>query len=82
MTRPDTGDSYVLPEDVFEACKLVQPSAEDEIQLSEAVGLLAHFEYTLETVRLSHDSRPGFLPHPKKRTCTLKIASEQERRRN
>ena len=35
-----TTGCYVLPPDVFRACALVQPSAEGEYQLSEAVGLL------------------------------------------
>ena len=41
-----------MPEDVFEACKLVQPSAEGEYQLSEAVGLLVHAGYGFERVRV------------------------------
>jgi len=40
----------VLPEDAFEACALLQPSAEGEYQLSEAVSLLARAGYTIETV--------------------------------
>lgn len=47
-----TTGCYVLPEDVFEACKLVQPSAEGEYQLSEAVSLLASAGYTIETVEV------------------------------
>ena len=35
-----TTGCFVLPADVFHACALVQPSAEGEYQLSEAVGLL------------------------------------------
>jgi len=38
----------VLPVDIFEACKLVQPSAEGEYQLSEAVGLLVYAGYTFD----------------------------------
>jgi len=48
-----TTGCYVLPEAVFNACELVRPSAEGEIQLSEAVGLLARAGYSLATVRLS-----------------------------
>lgn len=47
-----TTGCYVLPEDVFEACQLVQPSAEGEYQLSEAVGLLLSAGYAIETVRI------------------------------
>jgi glucose-1-phosphate thymidylyltransferase len=47
-----TTGCYVLPSDVFEACKLVQPSAEGEYQLSEAVSLLASAGYTIETVHI------------------------------
>ena len=42
----------MLPADVFEACKLVQPSVEGEYQLSEAVGLLCRAGFAIETVRL------------------------------
>ncbi|WP_255291462.1 sugar phosphate nucleotidyltransferase [Natrinema sp. CBA1119] len=49
---------YVLPEDVFEACKLVQLSAEGEYQLSEAVGLLVSAGYAIETVQI--DERVNF----------------------
>ena len=45
-----TTGCYVLPEDAFEACALLQPSAEGEYQLSEAVSLLARAGYTIETV--------------------------------
>ncbi|MDL0138934.1 sugar phosphate nucleotidyltransferase [Halobacterium salinarum] len=47
-----TTGCYVLPEAVFEACKLLRPSAEGEYQLSEAVGLLARAGYNIATVRL------------------------------
>lgn len=47
-----TTGCYVLPDDVFEACKLAQPSAEGEYQLSEAVGLLVSAGYAIETVRI------------------------------
>ena len=47
-----TTGCYVLPADVFHACALVQPSAEGEYQLSEAVGLLVQAGYDIETVRL------------------------------
>ena len=43
-----TTGCYVLPVDIFEACKLVQPSAEGEYQLSEAVGLLVHAGYAFD----------------------------------
>ena len=45
-----TTGCFVLPEDTFEACKLVQPSAEGEYQLSEAVSLLARAGYAIATV--------------------------------
>ncbi|MGQ3330772.1 nucleotidyltransferase family protein [Halorubrum sp. FL23] len=45
---------YVLPEDVFAACKLVQPSAEGEYQLSEAVSLLASAGYPIETISIDN----------------------------
>lgn len=47
-----TTGCYVLPEDVFHACALLQPSAEGEYQLSEAVGLLVRAGYDVATVRL------------------------------
>ena len=47
-----TTGCYALPEDVFEACKLVQPSAENEYQLSEAVSLLASAGYAIRTVQV------------------------------
>jgi len=47
-----TTGCYVLPEDIFEACKLVQPSAEGEYQLSEAVGLLVSAGHATATVRI------------------------------
>ena len=47
-----TTGCYVLPADIFHACALVQPSAEGEYQLSDAVGLLVHAGYEIETVRL------------------------------
>ena len=51
-SRTVTTGCYVLPEAIFDACKLVQPSAEREYQLSEAVGLLIAAGYTIETVSL------------------------------
>jgi len=45
-----TTGCYVLPANVFEACKLVQPSAEGEFQLSEAVSLLASAGHRIETI--------------------------------
>ena len=47
-----TTGCYVLPADIFHACALLQPSAEGEYQLSEAVGLLVRAGYEVETVRL------------------------------
>lgn len=47
-----TTGCYVLPEGTFEACALVRPAAEGELQLSEAVGLLVHAGYDVATVRL------------------------------
>ncbi|TKX52712.1 sugar nucleotidyltransferase, partial [Halorubrum sp. SP3] len=43
---------YLLPADVFHACALVQPSAEGEYQLNEAVGLLVRAGYEIETIHL------------------------------
>jgi len=59
-----TTGCYVLPVDIFEVCKLLQPSAEGEYQLSEAVGLLVHAGYAFETVRVGkrvNVNRPGDL---------------------
>lgn len=47
-----TTGCYVLPPAVFHACALVQPTAEGEYQLSEAVGLLCRAGFAIETVRL------------------------------
>ena len=47
-----TTGCYVLPEETFHACALVQPSAEGEYQLSEAVGLLCRAGFNFETVDL------------------------------
>ena len=47
-----TTGCYVLPEEVFHACALVQPSAEGEYQLSEAVGLLCRAGFNFETIEL------------------------------
>jgi len=47
-----TTGCFMLPEDTFEACKLVQPSAEGEYQLSEAVSLLARAGYAITTIRV------------------------------
>jgi len=47
-----TTGCYVLPEEVFHACALVQPSAEGEYQLSEAVGLLCRAGFDFETAEL------------------------------
>ncbi len=47
-----TTGCYVLPSETFRACALVQPSAEGEYQLSEAVGLLIHAGHAFETVSL------------------------------
>ncbi|OSO97487.1 sugar nucleotidyltransferase [Halorubrum ezzemoulense DSM 17463] len=47
-----TTGCYVLPEEVFHACELVQPSAEGEYQLGEAVGLLVRAGYEVATGRV------------------------------
>jgi dTDP-glucose pyrophosphorylase len=47
-----TTGCYLLPEEVFMACELLQPSAEGEYQLSEAVGLLVHAGYDVGTVQV------------------------------
>jgi len=41
---------YVLLEDVFEACKLVQPSVEGEYQLSGTIVLFVHVGYVFDKV--------------------------------
>ena len=47
-----TTGCFMLPKEIFEACKLVQPSAEGEYQLSEAVSLLARAGYAITTIRV------------------------------
>ncbi len=47
-----TTGCYVLPAETFHACALVQPSADGEYQLSEAVGLLCRAGFDFETVEL------------------------------
>ena len=47
-----TTGCYVLPPETFHALALVRPTAEGEIQLSEAVGLLCRAGFAIETVRL------------------------------
>nr|ABQ76018.1 sugar nucleotidyltransferase II [uncultured haloarchaeon] len=47
-----TTGCYLLPEEIFMACELLQPSAEGEYQLSEAVGLLVHAGYDVGTVQV------------------------------
>lgn len=51
-SRLVTTGCYVLPPEIVHACALLRPTAEGEYQLSEAVGLLAHAGYTIETVSL------------------------------
>ncbi len=46
-----TTGCYVLPEAVFHACALVQPSETGEYELSEAVALLARAGYDITPVR-------------------------------
>lgn len=48
-----TTGCYVLPPDIFHACRLLRPSAEGEYQLSEAVGLLIDAGYSFETVSIT-----------------------------
>lgn len=48
-----TTGCYVLPTDIFHACRLIEPSADGEYQLSEAVGVLAQAGYKIETVEFS-----------------------------
>lgn len=45
-----TTGCYVLPEDVFHACALVQPSARGEYELTDAVDLLVRAGYTIEAL--------------------------------
>lgn len=59
VEKPDSPPSqlvttgcYVLPAETFHACALVQPSADGEYQLSEAVGLLCRAGFDFETVEL------------------------------
>ena len=47
-----TTGCYVLPVETFHACALVEPSADGEYQLSEAVGLLCRAGFDFETVEL------------------------------
>ncbi len=47
-----TTGCYVLPEQIFPACALLQPSADGEYQLSEAVDLLVYAGFDTTTVRL------------------------------
>lgn len=47
-----TTGCYVLPASIFHACRLLQPSARGEYELSEAVNLLIAARYSVETVRL------------------------------
>ncbi len=51
-SRVVTTGCYVLPPEIVHACALLRPTAEGEYRLSEAVGLLAHAGYTIETVSL------------------------------
>jgi dTDP-glucose pyrophosphorylase len=43
---------YVLPEEIFYACHLVQPSDRGEYELSDAVNLLAHAGLRIRPVQL------------------------------
>ncbi|MFC7114640.1 sugar phosphate nucleotidyltransferase [Natronoarchaeum sp. GCM10025703] len=43
---------YVLPEAIFQACDLLQPGAEGEYQLSDAVGVLCRAGYEFVPVEL------------------------------
>ena len=47
-----TTGCYVLPPETFHALALAQPTAEGEVQLSEAVGLLCRAGVAIETARL------------------------------
>lgn len=49
-TTLTTTGCYVLPEDAFHACALVQAGETGERELSEAVGLLATAGYTLQPI--------------------------------
>ena len=46
-----TTGCYVLPAEVFEACRLLRPSERGEYELSDAVGVLVHAGATVEVVR-------------------------------
>lgn len=48
-----TTGCYVLPPDVFEACRLLRPSDRGEYELTDAVSVLVAAGLTVEAVRLS-----------------------------
>jgi len=57
VEKPETPPStttpmaaYVLPPEIFPACKLVQPSERGEYELPDAIDLLIHAGYAVETV--------------------------------
>ena len=57
VEKPDTPPSmmtpmaaYVLPPETFPACELVQPSDRGEYELPDAIDILIHAGYTVETV--------------------------------
>ena len=52
-SRLATTGCYVLPQEVFAAARLLQPSASGEYEVADAVGVLARVGATVETVR--HD---------------------------
>ncbi|MBP1923743.1 glucose-1-phosphate thymidylyltransferase [Halorubrum alkaliphilum] len=69
-----TTGCYVLPEETFHACALVQPSAEGEYQLSEAVGLLCRAGFDFETVELGprvNVNEPGDIEQAAKLVCGI-----------
>ncbi|MFC6752624.1 sugar phosphate nucleotidyltransferase [Halorubrum tibetense] len=69
-----TTGCYVLPAETFHACALVQPSAEGEYQLSEAVGLLCRAGFDFETVELGprvNVNEPGDIEQAAKLVCGI-----------
>jgi glucose-1-phosphate thymidylyltransferase len=50
-SRLVTTGCYVLPAEVFEACRLLRPSERGEYELSDAVGVLVRAGATVEPVR-------------------------------
>jgi glucose-1-phosphate thymidylyltransferase len=57
VEKPDTPPSryvptafYVLPPEIFPACRIIRPSERGEFELPDAIDLLIHAGYAVETV--------------------------------